>query len=363
MIFSNRYTRQINLQGFGAEAQQKLQNAKVLVVGAGGLGVPALQYLAGMGIGTIGIVDGDTISETNLNRQVLYYEAEVGMSKAAVASGKLIQQNSSIAVKTFEVFLTVENAIEIIREFDLVLDATDNFSARYLINDACVILSKPFIYGAIQEYEGHVSVFNLKDGPTYRCLYPDPPSAGEIPDCNTAGVLGVVPGIIGCYQALEAVKVITGVGKTASGFLRIFDLLHNDQYEVKLKAKPENKQIDSLQESYEDQSCAAVPLIKTNELYDWLVGHKQFLLVDVREQQEYEQGHLEHSLLRPLSSFNSQIESLQDHTTIVIYCQKGGRSLKAAKALSDFSNGVELYSLAGGMDEWLKEIGNKLIVS
>ncbi|MGI8636518.1 MAG: rhodanese-like domain-containing protein, partial [Segetibacter sp.] len=181
--------------------------------------------------------------------------------------------------------------------------------------------------------------------------------------CNTAGVLGVVPGIIGCQQALEAVKVITGIGKTASGFLRIFDLLNNDQYEIKLKAKPENKEIISLQESYEDRSCDAVPLIKSNELYDWLVGNKEFLLVDVREQPEYEQAHLEKSILKPLSGFNVQSISLQDDIPVVTYCQKGGRSLKAAKTLSESNNGVKVYSLVGGMDQWLEEVGNKLVVS
>jgi adenylyltransferase/sulfurtransferase len=361
MIFSDRYSRQINLKGFGAEAQQKLQDAKVLVVGAGGLGVPALQYLAGVGVGTIGIVDGDTISATNLNRQVLYYESEVGKLKAEIASEKLSKQNPSITIKPFPVFLTADNAIDIIAQFDLVIDATDNFGTRYLINDACVMLNRPFIYGAIQYYEGHVSVFNYNDGPTYRCLYPDFPSADEIPDCNTAGVLGVVPGIIGCQQALEAIKVLTGIGKTASGVLRIFDLLNNDQYEVKLKAKPENKEIEALQKSYEEQNCSTIPLLQTNQLYEWLVNNKSFLLVDVREKQEYEQGHLKRSILKSLSNFDNGF-SFQNNIPIVTYCQKGGRSLKAAQTIRENNAALEVYSLAGGMDQWIKEIGNKLVV-
>lgn len=363
MTFPDRYNRQINLKGFGTGAQQKLQLAKVLVVGAGGLGVPALQYLAGMGVGTIGIVDGDTISTTNLNRQILYYQAEVGMPKAAVSSYKLSQQNPSIAIKPFDTFLTVDNAIDIIQQFDLVIDATDNFTARYLINDACVMLGKPFIYGAIQEYEGHVSVFNFQGGPTYRCLYPDFPSAGEIPDCNTAGVLGVVPGVIGCQQALEAVKVITGIGKTASGYLRIFDFLNNDQYEVKLKAKPENKQISELKESYDELQCSVVPALKVQELYDWIASDKDFLLVDVREQNEYEQGHLQKSLLLPLTTFNPGDVTGLNKKRVVTVCQKGGRSIKAASLLRENDNRVEVYSVEGGMNQWLKEMGNKLIVS
>jgi molybdopterin/thiamine biosynthesis adenylyltransferase/rhodanese-related sulfurtransferase len=362
MIFPERYSRQTNLKGFGTVAQQKLQKAKVLVVGAGGLGVPALQYLAGMGVGTLGIVDGDTVSATNLNRQILYYESEIGMPKTEVAFAKLHQQNPSIYIKPFSVFLSVDNALDIIQQFDLVIDATDNFSARYLINDACVILGKPFIYGAIQHYEGHISVFNYKDGPTYRCLYPDFPSAGEIPDCNTAGVLGVVPGIIGCQQALEAVKVITGIGKIASGFLRIFDFLNNDQYEVKLKLKLESKQIKVLQKSYEEPSCSVIRLLQTNELYDWFVTNKPFLLLDVRERQEYEKVHLQKSTLKPLSNFVGNSLSPQDNVPIVTYCQKGGRSLKAAQTLLENNEAIEVYSLAGGLDQWLQQIGNKLVV-
>ncbi|GEO09581.1 HesA/MoeB/ThiF family protein [Segetibacter aerophilus] len=363
MIFPERYSRQINLKGFGAEAQEKLQTSKVLVVGAGGLGVPALLYLAGMGVGTIGVVDGDTIGITNLNRQVLYYESEVGMSKAAVAAKKLAQQNPSIRINLIEVFLSVDNALGIIEEYDVVIDATDNFSARYLINDACVILGKPFIYGAIQEYEGHVSVFNLKDGPTYRCLYPDYPSPGEIPDCNTAGVLGVVPGIIGTHQALEAVKVITGIGKTASGYLRIFDLLNNDQYEVKLKAKPENKRIKELQDNYHAPNCSTIPTLKPKQLFEWLNSEKEFLLLDVREQEEYQQGHLVKSVLQPLSNFD--VRSVASKTTmlVVTLCQKGGRSIKAANILRDYNHDVQVYSVEGGMEQWQKEMGNKLIVS
>ena len=361
MNFSDRYSRQINLNGFGSAAQQKLQNAKVLVVGAGGLGVPALQYLAGMGVGTIGIVDGDSVSLTNLNRQILYYESEVGKRKAEVAAMKLSQQNPSITIKSFPFFLTIENAIEIIQQFDLVIDATDNFGARYLINDACVLLNKPFIYGAIQHYEGHVSVFNFKDGPTYRCLYPDFPSADEIPDCNTAGVLGVVPGMIGCQQALEAIKVITGIGKTAAGFLRIFDLLNNDQYDVKLKAKSENKRIKSLQQNYLAQTCSNIPLLHTDQLFTWLTENKPFLLLDVREQQEYDQAHLQKSILKPLSDWKENL-SFDEHLPVVTYCQKGSRSLQAAQALRKNNEAVEVYSLAGGMDEWLKKLGNKLVI-
>lgn len=217
---SNRYIRQVQLPGFGPEAQQKLLQSSVLVIGAGGLGVPVLQYLTGMGIGKIGIVDGDTISLSNLHRQVLYAQDEIGLPKAEVAARKLLALNPSINIKHYSSFLTVDNALQFVKDYDLIIDATDNFSARYLVNDACVIQNKPFIYGAIHQYEGHISIFNYNDGPTYRCLYPTMPSAAEVPDCNAAGVLGVVPGLIGLHQALEAVKLLTGIAKTLSGFCR-----------------------------------------------------------------------------------------------------------------------------------------------
>ncbi len=192
-VHTNRYNRQLILPKFGAEAQQKLQQAKVLVIGAGGLGVPVLQYLAGMGVGTLGIMDGDAVHLTNLHRQVLYTEADIHLPKAQAAAQKLTALNSSIFIQTFPQHLSVDNALATIAPFDLVIDATDNFPARYLINDACVILKRPFVYGAVHQYEGQISVFNFESGPTYRCLFPNMPSASEIPDCNTGGVLGVAP--------------------------------------------------------------------------------------------------------------------------------------------------------------------------
>lgn len=360
MNFPQRYIRQIQLKGFGAAAQQKLRVAKVLVVGAGGLGVPVLQYLTGMGIGTIGIVDGDTIALSNLHRQVLYNEANVGLLKAEVAATKLSAINTEVVFKVYPELLTVDNALNIIKDFDLVIDATDNFSTRYLINDACVILNKPFIYGAIQQYEGHVSVFNYLDGPTYRCLYPTPPSAGQVPDCNEAGVLGITPGIIGCQQALQAVKVITGVGKTLSGYLQIFDLLNDDQYKIKLKAKLQSKQITSLQASYEPTACATNTSISAEELLAWFRSGKTFALIDVREPYEFEDEHLQDAQLVPLAIVESL--NINSQVRVVTVCQKGTRSLKAAGLLSQKYPDLAVYSLEGGMDAWNQEIGDELVV-
>lgn len=358
----NRYRRQLQLPGFGEEAQQKLNQARVLVTGAGGLGVPVLQYLTGMGAGTIGIVDGDAISPDNLHRQVLYAEEEVGKGKAETAAAKLGKLNTDVRLETFPVFLSPKNALDIIKDFDLVVDATDNFEARYLINDACVILNKPFVYGAIQQYEGHVSVFNYRNGPTYRCLYPAPPSGDQIPDCNTAGVLGVVPGIIGCRQALEAVKVITDIAPPLSGFLLVFDFLSNEQYKIKLKARPENKAIRSLEERYALSSCAPAGSLTPEQLYQWYVSGKDFFLLDVREQHEYTNAHLEKATLLPLKDLPAKIRNISGEVPVVTLCQQGGRSSRAARFLREQYPDAQIYDLDGGLEKWIKENGSKLVV-
>ncbi|GAB2683350.1 adenylyltransferase/sulfurtransferase MoeZ [Mucilaginibacter koreensis] len=357
-----RYNRQIQLPGFGYEAQQKLQRAKVLVIGAGGLGVPVLQYLTGMGIGTIGLADGDTVNVTNLHRQVLYGDIDVQQSKVGIAVKKLAAQNRQVKLQPFFEQVTRDNILPLVQQYDLVIDATDNFSARYLINDACVMLNKPYIYGAVHQHEGQVSVFNYQDGPTYRCLYPVPPSAGEIPDCNTAGVLGVVPGIIGCQQALQAVKVITGLGKTLSGWLQIVDFFNDEQYKIKLKAKAENKQIRQLQASYEPTVCHTISTIKPHELDDWLKAGKAIYLMDIREENEYAQMHLEPSHLHPLSIFNAAEINIAPDTTVVTFCQKGSRSLQAAQRLQERYPDLNIYSLQGGLEQWFLEMGNQRII-
>lgn len=357
-----RYSRQTQLSNFGEAAQQKLRDAKVLVVGAGGLGVPILQYLTGMGIGTLGVIDLDTISLTNLHRQVLYTESEVGQSKVITAVNKLQALNQEVKFKAYNEAITPQNALAIIEQYDLVIDATDNFSTRYLLNDACVILNKPLIYGAVQQYEGHVSLFNYKGGPTYRCLYPTPPSAGEIPDCNTAGVLGVVPGIVGCQQALQAVKVITGVGQTLSGYLQIFDFLQDDQYKVKLKAKPENKHITALQPSYEAAVCNTVNLLSVEELYDWYESGKVFNLIDVREPDEFAEEHLEGAISIPLMQLKPNNFTIQSNVPVVTFCEKGARSNKAAQMLQKQYPQANIYSVLGGMNFWQDEFDDEYIV-
>jgi len=360
MNVAERYSRQTNLAGFGAKGQEKLQQSKVLVIGAGGLGVPVLQYLAAMGVGTIGIADGDIIGLSNLNRQVLYAESEIGNPKVEIAAAKLSALNSTVTIKTIATHITIDNALALISQYDLIIDATDNIATRYLINDACVILDKPFIYGAIHQFEGHVSVFNLGNGPTYRCLYPKFPSAAEVPDCNTAGVLGVVPGIIGCEQAMEAVKVLTGIGECSSGYLRIFDFLNNDQYKVKLKTKPENKQIVKLQDYYGEAGCEKVLIIKPTELFDWLTNNKNLTILDVRQQNEYDEKHLEKSCLIPLNELSARMDEIASDGTVVTICQKGGRSLQAASLIS--KNHTSVFSLEGGIENWQTVLGDKFLV-
>jgi len=357
-----RYSRQTQLSNFGEGAQQKLCDAKVLVVGAGGLGVPVLQYLTGMGIGTLGVIDMDIISLTNLHRQVLYAESKVGQSKVITAVDKLQKLNKEVTFQVYNEAITPQNALAIIENYDVIVDATDNFSTRYLLNDACVILNKPLVYGAVQQYEGHVSVFNFNGGPTYRCLYPTPPAAGEIPDCNTAGVLGVVPGIVGCQQALQVVKVITGVGQTLSGYLQIFDFLQDDQYKVKLKPKPENKQITTLEQSYEAPVCNTVSLLSVEELYDWYQSGKVFTLIDVREPDEFEEEHLKDAVSIPLMQLKPNAVTIQPNIPIVTFCEKGARSNKAAQLLQKQYPSANIYSVLGGMNNWQDEFDDEYLV-
>ncbi|MEX0362268.1 MAG: ThiF family adenylyltransferase, partial [Allomuricauda sp.] len=238
-----RYDRQTRLKGFGPNGQHKLAKAKVLVVGLGGLGLPVVQYLNAMGVGTLGLMDQDVVELHNLQRQVLYTEKNLGQSKLEVAHEKLQAQNSQTIFELYDTFLTKENALGIISDYDAVIDATDNFPTRYLINDACVILNKPFVYGALHGFEGHVSVFNHQGGPTYRCLYPNMPTAEEVPDCNDNGVLGVIPGVIGTLQALEAVKLVADIGEVLSGKLLIYDGLSQQMSKFNFKTNPVHKEI------------------------------------------------------------------------------------------------------------------------
>ena len=349
---NQRYTRQTILKGFGIEGQKKLAEAKVLVVGAGGLGVPVLTYLNAMGVGVIGIVDNDIVSLTNLHRQVLYSESDIGQSKVKAALKKLKAQNPNTEIVIFNTFLTTKNALEIIADYDIVVDASDNFPTRYLVNDSCVILKKPFVYGALHGYEGQVSVFNYKDGPTYRCLFPNMPNENEVPNCNEHGVLGIIPGIIGNLQALETIKVLTGIGDVLSGKLLIFDGLQQSYQKIKFKLQPENIKIEKLQDFYEwNDPCEIVPTIEAQEIQKLLVDKPQ--IIDVRTIEEFENYHLPDSVHIPLNELKANTGKINFSLPVYLLCQSGKRSETALKQLREQHPQSSLFSILGGLNQYL----------
>lgn len=345
-----RYNRQIILSGFGPEAQKKLHRSKVLVVGAGGLGVPVLTYLNAMGVGMLGIVDNDLVSLSNLHRQVLYSEKDVGQSKVAVAIRELQAQNSETILSAHDTFLTKENVIQIIADYDIVVDATDNFPTRYLINDACIILKTPFVYGALHGFEGQVSVFNYKGGPTYRCLFPNMPKSDEVPDCNENGVLGVLPGIIGNLQALETVKVITGIGEVLSGKLLLFDALSNAFQKIRFSARSENLEGDALRPNYEFE-CATDFKAMDAEQFMGLTEYEGLQLIDVRTPKEFIRNHLKIAKNIPLSELEFRQNEINFDKKIYVVCQSGMRSKKAIGQLLNVRSDADFINLSGGMNQ------------
>ncbi len=351
-MHQERYIRQTTLAGFGKQGQEKLSRAKVLVIGAGGLGVPVLTYLNAMGVGTIGIVDEDVVSLSNLHRQVLYDENDLGTPKVHAALNKLKVQNSNTNLVAHPVFLTVANALSIIEGYDVVVDASDNFPTRYLVNDACVLLKKPFVYGALHAYEGQVSVFNYQKGPTYRCLFPTMPKEDEVPNCNENGVLGIIPGIIGNLQALEVIKLITGVGSALSGQLLLFNGLHNSYQKIKFKCKPENLAITKLQDVYEWHTpCAVVPTITVDAIPNLLQNNAQ--IIDVRTPAEYENYHLPNSLHIPLNTLAANTAEIDFSVPVYLLCQSGKRSAIALKQLQSIHPKTSFFSILGGINQYL----------
>jgi molybdopterin/thiamine biosynthesis adenylyltransferase/rhodanese-related sulfurtransferase len=348
---NERYIRQTILKGFGLESQKKLTNASVLVVGAGGLGVPVLQYLNAMGVGKIGLIDNDVVSLSNLHRQVLYSEKDIDKSKIVSAIEKLKAQNSNTDLIGYESFLTKDNAISIIGDYDLVVDASDNFSTRYLVNDVCVMLGKPFIYGALHSFEGYLSVFNYKEGPTYRCLYPTMPKAEEIPNCNEQGVLGVIPGIIGNLQALEAVKIITGIGTVLSGKLLIFNGLEQEYHKFNICSIPKNKIITALQDSYELECNIDTSSLTANAFSELLDSNDQLQLIDVRTEEEYQDFHLKQGIHIPLDSLDLNHNTINYNKPVYFICQSGVRSVKAIQILRKHQPKATLINIEGGLNQ------------
>lgn len=351
---NNRYIRQTSLKEFGVEGQQKLANASVLIVGLGGLGIPVVQYLNAMGVGTLGLVEQDVVELTNLQRQVLYSEHDLGRQKIEVVLEKLKAQNSETILKPFDTFLTKENALEIIADFDIVVDASDNFATRYLVNDACIILKKPFVYGALHGFEGHVSVFNYKGGPTYRCLFPAMPSNDEIPNCNDNGVLGVIPGIIGNFQALEVIKIITSIDEVLKGKLLIFNGLNNSIKKINFKLNPRNKTITKLQDSYEINSCEVVSHIEMDSFIELIEANKTIQIVDVRTEIEFKDFNLPESINIPLDELEQRLDEIENSKPIYLMCQSGKRSQTAYHILSDAFEKSEIYNVSGGINTYLE---------
>lgn len=320
----------------------------MLVIGAGGLGVPVLQYLCAMGVGRIGIVDGDHVNLSNLQRQVLYDTGDVDALKAHAAARRLRAMNPDITIDTHPVTLEPGNALDLLRNYELVIDATDVFSARYLINDACVMLGRPWVFGAVHQYEGQISVFNFQGGPTYRCLFPKQPGAEEIPDCETGGVLGVVPGLVGMRMALEAVKILAGIGKPLSGTVLMLDALHDSEYRMRLKPVAGNLRIAALQDSYAD-ACDAVPVLHPEGLGAFMQEHAP-LLLDVRSQDAFAAGHLAGAVSVPIETISARSAQLRSGRPVVLYCQRGINSVKALRQLLTLRPDLQAYSLAGGFD-------------
>ncbi len=365
-----RYNRQILLKEFGEVAQQKLSLAKVLVIGAGGLGCPALQYLVAAGVGTIGIVDDDIVALTNLHRQPLYAMKDIGFPKAEIAAQRLQQLNPDIVIQAYYERLTPSNCIEIFTLFDIIVDGTDNFATRYMVNDACVLLGKPLVYGSVSRFEGQVAVFNAgepgeKLSANYRDIFPDPPRENEVLNCAEAGVLGVLPGIIGSMQASETIKLITGIGKPLVNTLLIYNSLNNQLFEIAIEAKTGTRSlIPSTIENFNafnyEWLCAA-PVSEFEidiDAFDRLLENDQAVFIDVRELHE-----------KPLiTEFNHQRIPLglikqqaltADPGIIVLFCQSGKRSLDAAKYLSSLQGVTSnIFSLKGGIENWKKRHEN-----
>ncbi len=340
------YSRHLLLDEIGVEGQEKLKQAKVLVVGAGGLGCPILQYLTAAGVGTIGIVDGDTVDVTNLQRQILYTIDDVGKSKAKCAANRLKQLNPYVKFNLYEEFLTTENALNIFEQYDIVVDGSDNFQTRYLCNDAAVITNKPLVFGSIFKFEGQVTVFNYNEGPTYRCLYPTPPSHGSVPSCSEIGVLGVLPGIVGSYQANETLKIIIDIGDILSGKLLTFNALTMNQM-VFAFSKNEAMKITALEANY-DVFCG-VPQIDEEITIETLnESLASYNLLDVREDWERELDHIGGQHI-PLNDLTTKYSEINTNKPIVVYCKSGIRSKRAIEFLEGTLKNVTLINLKNGI--------------
>lgn len=360
-----RYARHLTLTEVGVSGQDRLARARVLLVGAGGLGSPAALYLAAAGVGTLGVVDGDAVELSNLQRQVLHGTAAVGRAKTESARERLADLNPHVRVETHPVRLTSENALDILGRYDFALDGSDNFPTRYLVNDASVLLRKPYVYGSIFRFDGQVSVFAAPGGPCYRCLFAEPPPPDLVPNCAEAGVLGVLPGLIGSLQALEAIKLILGVGESLVGRLLLVEALKVRFRELSVQRDPAcavcgdaptvTRLVDY--EAYCGIGSATEPgqaEVGASDLFGRLAGSDGPLVVDVREPWEWEIAHIAGSRLVPLGELADRLRELDPRAEIVTVCHKGQRSLMAQQLLQ--GAGFQARSLTGGIDAWAAEV-------
>jgi sulfur-carrier protein adenylyltransferase/sulfurtransferase len=368
-----RYSRHLIMPEVGMEGQQKLKAARVLCIGTGGLGSPLALYLAAAGVGTLGLVDFDVVDFTNLQRQVIHFSSDVGRPKLDSAKEKIAAINPFVNVQTFETRLTSENALDIFSGFDIIADGTDNFPTRFLVNDACVFTGKPNVYGSIFRFEGQASVFGAKDGPCYRCLYPEPPPPGLVPSCAEGGVLGILPGLVGLIQATETIKLILGTGEPLIGRLLLVDALSMRFRELKLRKNPEcvvcgnhptvTKLIDyeefcGLRGQEEPVMAKGIPEISVEELKQRLDARDDLFILDVREPHEYQICNLKGHLI-PLNDLPRRVNELDSSKEMVVHCRSGVRSAKAVEFLHQ-AGFTKAKNLAGGILAWSDRIDPKV---
>ncbi len=366
-----RYSRHLILPEVGLEGQKKLKAASILCVGTGGLGSPLLLYLAAAGVGRLGIVDFDVVDFSNLQRQVIHGTSWVGKPKIESAKNRILEINPYCQVDLYETQFTSENALKIAEPYDMIIDGTDNFPTRYLVNDTCVLLNKPNVYGSIFRFEGQATVFNYEGGPNYRDLYPEPPPPGLVPSCAEGGVLGILPGIIGVIQATEAIKIILGQGTTLSGRLLLFNALDMKFRELKLRPNPERPVIEKLidyeifcgipqAKAAEAQQQAEIPEMTVTDLKQVLdSGATDYVLLDVRNPNEYEIAKIPGSTLVPLPDIENgqgveKVRSLVNGHRLIVHCKMGGRSMKALGILK--AAGIDGTNVKGGIQAWSREV-------
>jgi molybdopterin/thiamine biosynthesis adenylyltransferase/rhodanese-related sulfurtransferase len=366
-----RYSRHLIMPEVGMKGQEKLKASSVLLIGAGGLGSPLGMYLAAAGVGRLGIVDFDVVDHSNLHRQVIHGTSSVGKPKVESAKARIAEINPNVQVTTYMEPVNRENILGILKDYDLVIDGTDNFPTRYLVNDAAVMLGKANIYGSIFRFDGQVTVFDPKrGGPCYRCLYPEPPPPGMVPSCAEGGVLGVLPGTVGLLQATEAVKLIMGEGKPLIGRLLLFNALDMKFRELKIRRDPtcpmcgdhpsikeliDYEQFCGMGRGQEEAAASAGAEIDVQTLKEWMDAKKKFVLVDVREPNEWEIAHIEGAKLIPLGQVASRVNELDSADEIVLQCHHGSRSARAQAALAKFGF-KKTYNLMGGIDAWATEV-------